>query len=65
MRNAFANSAHLWMWDYKALSQELLTVGFSDIRPAHFNDSEDTRFSEVEEKERFVDAVAIQAKKSV
>ncbi|MBC6417822.1 MAG: methyltransferase type 11 [Prochloron sp. SP5CPC1] len=67
LKNALGSNsvAHLWMWDYKALSQELLTVGFSDIRPAHFNDSEDKRFSEVEEKYRFVDAVAIQAKKSV
>ena len=57
------NSAHLWMWDEKALREALAETGFKEIRAARFGDSEDPRFREVEERERFEDAVAMQCTK--
>ena len=58
-----ANSAHLWMWDYKSLEDELIKSGFSSVRRAFFNDSVDTKFIEVEQQDRFTDAIAIEALK--
>jgi len=57
------NSSHLWMWDEKALRTTLEHAGFRTIRLARFGDSEDGRFREVEERERFEDAVAMQCAK--
>ena len=51
------------MWDFKALSAELSKVGFVEIRSCTFNDSPDPKFLDVEEAERFVDAVAIECRK--
>jgi len=56
------NSSHLWMWDFKSLAQELGEVGFVDIRRCEFGDN--SLFNEVEAPERFVDAVAVQSRKS-
>jgi hypothetical protein len=57
------NSHHLWMWDEKSMIQELERQGFEEIRRAHFGDSEDLRFKEVEREDRFVGALAIQCQK--
>ncbi len=54
------NSSHLWMWDKKSLSEELRKVGFTQIRPCEFNDSNDEMFKFVEEIGRFENAVAIE-----
>lgn len=54
---------HLWMWDFKGLTQELKAAGFIDIRKAAFNDSADLKFKEVEEPSRFEDAVCIECRK--
>lgn len=59
----FGNSHHLWMWDFKSLSQELKNVGFSQIRSCKFNDSEDEMFKHVEDISRFESSVAIQCRK--
>lgn len=56
----FGRSRHLWMWDYKGLAQELSAAQFCDIRPCSPGDSEDPLFKDVENPERFIDAVAIQ-----
>lgn len=56
------NSAHLWMWDFKALEFELRKAGFHAIRRCSLGD--EPLFSEVEEPNRFQDSVAIQACKS-
>jgi predicted SAM-dependent methyltransferase len=58
------NSAHAWMWDYKALEQELATAGFSSIRRAKFGDSEDPKFREVEEQDRWLDALGGECKRT-
>jgi SAM-dependent methyltransferase len=57
------NAQHLWMWDKKSLSEELLNVGFKQIRVCEFNDSEDKMFKYVEDVTRFQNAVAIECKK--
>ncbi len=56
------HSQHLWMWDYKGFVRELTAAGFSDIRSCRPGDSEDPLFKDVENPERFVDAVAIQCR---
>lgn len=50
---AVGSNYHLWLWDYKSLMPELLKAGFVNIRRARFNDSEDPRFKEVEEQDRW------------
>lgn len=57
------SSHHLWMWDYKSLENELIKVGFANIRRCQFNDASDKMFELVESKERFIDAVAIECQK--
>jgi hypothetical protein len=57
------NAHHLWIWDIKSLSEELLNVGFKQIRVCEFNDSEDKMFKHVEDVTRFQNAVAIECKK--
>lgn len=59
----FGNSHHLWMWDYLSLSKELEEAGFINIRRCEFNDCKDAAFAHVEEKGRFVDAVAVECVK--
>lgn len=59
------NSRHLWMWDRSSLSTKLSEHGFVAIRPAAFNDSEDTRFAEVEDEGRFAGACAIEARRPI
>lgn len=57
------NNAHLWMWDYKSLHHELKQVGFANIRRCQFGDAEDPLFAEVEDQDRFINAVAVEAKR--
>jgi hypothetical protein len=57
------NSAHLWMWDEKAMMRQLTEHGFRDIRRAQFGDADDKRFNEVEDKGRFDGCLAMQCRK--
>ena len=59
-REWLGNSAHLWMWDERPLTQQLREHGFSRIRRAEFGDAEDARFNEVEERGRFEGALAME-----
>jgi len=59
----FRNSQHLFMWDSKSLSIELINVGFSQIRNCKFNDSDDKMFNDCEDPGRFDNAIAIECKK--
>lgn len=63
LTSSLGNSAHLWMWDFKSLAQELAAAGFVNIRRCEFGDSSDPMFALVEDAERFVDAVAVECKK--
>jgi SAM-dependent methyltransferase len=60
LRDWIGNSAHLWMWDERSMAARLRDHGFVDIRRACYGDSGDTRFAEVENPDRFVDALAMQ-----
>ena len=51
--SSLGNSAHLWLWDYKALEKALFEAGFKDIRRAKFGDSRDPYFSSAEDKVRW------------
>jgi hypothetical protein len=57
----FGNSEHLWLWDTQATIHFLEEAGFSSIRKCAFNDSEDPAFEKVEDYDRFLNAVAIEA----
>jgi predicted SAM-dependent methyltransferase len=54
------NSSHLWMWDYNSLQYELTNAGFVSIRQCTCGDSSDPLFVDVEESERFGNAVAVE-----
>lgn len=54
---------HLWMWDYKALSQELENAGFQNIRRARFGDSGMSELTPVEDPERWTYELGIQCTK--
>lgn len=55
-RATFGNSAHLWMWDGRAMAAALRQAGFVDIRRCRFNDCADAAFRAVEDAGRFLDA---------
>lgn len=57
------NSAHLWMWDEKAMVAELTKHGFTNIRRAAFGDSADRNFDAVEDPGRFAGCLAMECRK--
>jgi len=63
IKACLGNSSHLWMWDFKSLQFELNNVGFIGIRRCEFGDSSDPLFEDVENHERFINAVAVEARK--
>jgi ubiquinone/menaquinone biosynthesis C-methylase UbiE len=62
-RRIFGHSSHLWMWDETSLRSELEQAGFTNIRRAQLGDSVDPMFELAEEPDRFVDAVAMEARR--
>jgi hypothetical protein len=61
----FGNVKHLWMWDKYSLAKELEIAGFVDVRQCRFNDSEDKMFWFVEDKDRFINAIAFECRKPI
>jgi hypothetical protein len=57
------NSAHLWMWEEKAMTEQLERHGFTGIRRAAFGDAADRRFDEVEDPARFRHCLAMECHK--
>jgi len=57
------SSRHLWMWDYPAMAHALEGQGFRNIRRCTFGDSEDPMFARVEDRLRFNEALAIEARR--
>lgn len=55
------NSAHLWMWDEASMTMKLREHGFRQIRRVAFGDSDDPAFAAVEDKDRFLNCLAMQA----
>lgn len=58
------NSQHLWMWDYRSISQELKNIGFIDIRRAQFGDASDPMFKDVEDESRWVNCLGVECRKA-
>jgi hypothetical protein len=63
VRKMFNTSTHLWMWDESSIRQALKDHGFLQIRRCRFGDCEDAMFSLVEERGRFENAVAMEARR--
>ncbi len=63
LRECFGGISHLWMWDYPGIENELKSAGFSSIRKAHFSDSEFKEFNELENEERWENALGVECKK--
>ena len=63
LRQWLGNSAHLWMWDFKGISAELGDAGFRGVRKAEFGDSDDKRFSEVEDPDRWKECLGVECLK--
>jgi len=59
----FGNSQHYWMWDYKSIKEELKNVGFIEVRRAHFGDSSDPMFKELEDKSRWDNCLGVECRK--
>ncbi len=59
LRSAFGNAAHLWMWDFKSISQELHDAGFTSIRRAELGDSGDPSYELVEDRGRWIDCLGV------
>jgi hypothetical protein len=57
----YGNAHHLWMWDKYSLAIAIKEAGFSSVRFCEYNDAMDPYFNMVEDKGRFIDAVAIEA----
>lgn len=57
------NSAHLWMWDFKAIAAELERARFQKIRRAFLGDAEDAHFQEVENAERWQSSLGVECVK--
>lgn len=60
-RSWLGNSSHLWMWDFKSLSNELSKIGFVDIRRCNAGD--EPVFVAAEDPGRFVESIAVQSRK--
>jgi hypothetical protein len=60
LREWVGNSTHRWMWDFKSITAELAQIGFRGIRRAEFGDTQEPRFSAVEDVERWRDALGIE-----
>ena len=60
LKSWFGNSDHLWMWDFKSISEELRNVGFQNIRRADYGDSSLAEFDYVEDADRWLDALGVE-----
>lgn len=63
IKDWLGNSAHLCMWDEKAIAVALQQHGFSAIRRCTFGDGADRKFKDVEEEGRFTGCLAMECTK--
>jgi hypothetical protein len=63
LRDWLGNSRHLWMWDFRGLSQELARAGFKDIRRASFGDNAHEAFRSVEQRDRWDGCLGFECRK--
>lgn len=57
------NAKHLWMWDWKALKQELEQAGFIGVRRASLGDAADPLFGLVEDQDRWDGCLGIECRR--
>jgi hypothetical protein len=62
-QTVFGRSSHLWMWDEKNMTKELVDVGFTNIRRAQFGDNPDPRFRDVESEGRWENCLGMECKR--
>lgn len=62
-KELLGNSRHRWMWDYPSIVEELISSGFTHIRPAIFGDSDDPKFREVERLDRWENSLGVECKR--
>lgn len=60
----FGGGEHLWMWDFRSIERELLDAGFEGVRRAHFGDSADPKFGEVEDESRWERCLGVECRKA-
>ncbi len=63
LRMVFGRSKHFWMWDYKAMEYELTEAGYINVRRANFDDSDDIRFAEVEDFDRWENCIGVECRR--
>ncbi|MBP6506847.1 MAG: methyltransferase domain-containing protein [Opitutaceae bacterium] len=63
LKGWLGGSAHLWMWDYKAMAHELTAAGFTDIRRAAYGDAVDRMFDAVETIDRWTNCLGVQCRR--
>ena len=63
IQSAIGNSRHCWLWDYNSIVPLLHATGFNAVRRCSLHDSDIKEFMLVENPARFVDALAVEAKK--
>lgn len=63
LEGLIGNAHHLWMWDERGLRLILEQAGFSSIRRVEFNETDDPKFKEVDDKNRFEAGLGIEARK--
>jgi SAM-dependent methyltransferase len=63
LREWLGNSRHLWMWDFRGLSAELASAGFTDIRRARYADSAYDAFARVEQQDRWDGCLGFECRK--
>lgn len=62
-RMLFGNSTHRWLWDWSSFSAELHSAGFEKIRRAYFCDSAHRIYDEVENADRWANALGFECTK--
>ncbi len=65
LRGFLGHRQHLWMWDYKGLREELIRVGFNQVRQAHWQDSPYPVFHALEEQRRWEGCLGFECIKPV
>jgi SAM-dependent methyltransferase len=63
VRALFGRSQHLTMWDYKGMAAELAQAGFVRIRRAQYDDADDARFKDVEDRGRWENCLGVECRR--
>lgn len=60
---SLGNARHQWLWDRAGTVAELEKAGFIKIRECQFGDSDNQAFKTVEDPDRFLGSIALEAQK--